>query len=171
MLTPLSLVDLLAIIPFYLPMLITLDLRFIRAIRLFRIFRLFKIARYAKALKTFRAVILKKKEQLISTLFIISVLIVVSSSILYTLEHEAQPEAFSSIPHSMWWAVVTLTTVGYGDIYPITPAGKFVAAIILIFSIGLFAVPAGILASGFTQEEISDLREEKVCPHCGKKIN
>ena len=90
---------------------------------------------------------------------------------MYFLEKDAQPKVFSSIPAAMWWGVVTLTTVGYGDLYPVTSIGKVLGAVIAILGIGMFALPAGILASGFT-EELDKLRNQKTetCPHCGKNI-
>lgn len=168
--TPLALVDIFAILPFYLPMLIPFDLRFIRAIRLIRIFRLFKMGRYSESIKLFDKVLRAKKEELFTALFAVFILLTISSSLLYYVEREAQPEVFSSIPAAMWWGVSTLTTVGDGDIYPITSLGKFLGAIISLLGIGLFALPAGILSSGFV-EEIRKRREgEKVCPHCGEKL-
>lgn len=168
--TPLALVDLMAILPFYLPMIFPIDLRFIRAVRLFRLFRLFKLGRYSNSLKTLGNVFKAKKEELIITIFAVSILLVFTSSLIYFVEREAQPQAFSSIPSAMWWGVATLTTVGYGDIYPITPIGKFFGAIIAILGIGMFALPAGILASGFA-EEMQRRRKRRICPHCGKDID
>ena len=168
-LTPLALVDLFAILPFYIPMIIPLDLRFLRAIRLVRLFRLFKLGRYSEALKLFGRVLKAKKEELYITVFIVFLLLIIASSLLYFVEHEAQPNKFSSIPASMWWGVATLTTVGYGDTCPITPMGKFFASIISLLGIGLFALPAGILSSGFV-EEIRKKRTKIICPYCGGKI-
>lgn len=167
--TPMALMDLLAILPFYLPLLITFDLRFIRLIRLLRIFRLFKLGRYSSAYTLIKHVILAKKEYLIITLVFGSSLLISSSCIIYFAEHEAQPQVFSSIPAAMWWGIVTLTTVGYGDAYPITPLGKFLSGIIALLGIGLFALPAGILASGFS-DEIQKQQCKTICPHCGKDI-
>jgi len=150
--TPLAIIDLIAILPFYLPMLISIDLRFIRALRLTRIFRLFKLARYSEAIKLFGKVIKNKKEELYITAFVIFILLIISSSLLYCVECEAQPNVFSSIPAAMWWGVSTLTTVGYGDIYPITPLGKILGAVISLLGIGLFALPAGLLSAGFIEE-------------------
>ncbi len=90
---------------------------------------------------------------------------------MYHFENAAQPEAFSSIPAAMWWGVATLTTVGYGDIYPITPIGKIIGAIIAILGIGMFALPAGILGSGFVEEMQKRKTKQRVCPHCGKSID
>lgn len=169
-LTPLLLVDLLAILPFYLPMIIPFDLRFLRTLRLLRIFRMLKIGRYSESLRMFGNIFKAKKEELAITIFVILILLVISSSLMYYVENNVQPQVFSSIPETMWWAVITLTTVGYGDIYPITPVGKFLGAIIAILGIGIFALPAGILASGFI-EEIQKNKQKRVCPHCGKSIN
>lgn len=168
--TPLLLVDLFAVLPFYLPMLIPFDLRFLRAIRLIRLFRLFKMGRYSESMKLFGKVLKAKKEELFIAVFAVFILLIISSSLLYYVEHDAQPEAFSSIPAAMWWGVATLTTVGYGDVYPITSLGKFLGAIISLLGIGLFALPTGILSAGFV-EEIRKRRESvRICPHCGNKL-
>jgi len=168
--TPLALVDLLAILPFFLPMLIPLDLRFLRALRLFRLFRLLKMARYSQALRILGGTVRHKKEELLIAVFVILILLVIASTLMYSAENDAQPEAFSSIPATMWWGVATLTTVGYGDIYPVTVVGRFLVAIIAILGIGMFALPAGILGSGFI-EEIQKTRGERItCPHCGKDV-
>lgn len=167
---PMSLIDLLAILPFYLPMIIPMDPRFFRALRLFRLFRLFKMGRYSESLQTLGNVLKAKKEEIAVTFFVISLLLVFASSTVYYVEHDAQPEAFSSIPAAMWWGVAALTTVGYGDVYPITPLGKFLGAVIALLGIGLFALPAGILASGFA-EEIQKKSKRRICPHCGKEID
>ncbi|MGB8953401.1 MAG: ion transporter [Candidatus Aminicenantales bacterium] len=143
--TPLAVIDFLAILPFYLPMFIPFDLRFLRALRLFRILRLFKMGRYSIALKTVGNVFSAKRGELLITVFIIGILLILSSSLIYYAERDAQPESFSSIPASVWWSVVTLTTVGYGDVYPMTSTGKLFGAVISFLGIGLFALPAGIL--------------------------
>lgn len=169
-LTPMALVDLLSIAPFYLPMITDLDLRFLRAIRLSRIFRLFKIGRYSNAYTLIKHVIILKKEYLVITIIFGSTLLIVASSLMYFIEHDAQPQVFSSIPATMWWGIITLTTVGYGDTFPITPLGKFLSGLLALLGIGLFALPAGILASGFS-EEIQKQKCEPLCPHCGKNIN
>ena len=173
MVTPLALIDLMAVLPFYLPFVFA-DLRIMRAMRLFRLFRVLKLARYSDSLKTFVDVLRLKKEGLLLMFFAIMILLVVSSSLMYDVEHEAQPDAFSSIPAAMWWGIVTLATVGYGDVYPVTPWGKFIGSIVVILGIGLFALPTGVLASGFA--EVLALRKEDhknaemVCPHCGRLI-
>lgn len=170
LLTPMALVDLLSIAPFYLPMITDLDLRFLRAIRLSRIFRLFKIGRYSNAYTLIKHVIILKKEYLVITIIFGATLLIVASSLMYFIEHDAQPQVFSSIPATMWWGIITLTTVGYGDTFPITPLGKFLSGLLALLGIGLFALPAGILASGFS-EEIQKQKCEPLCPHCGNNIN
>lgn len=173
MVTPLALVDIVAVLPFYLPFIFA-DLRFMRAMRLFRLFRVLKLARYSESLQTFVDVLRLKKEELLLMLFAIMILLVVSSSLMYEAENAAQPDAFASIPAAMWWGIVTLATVGYGDVYPITPWGKFIGSIVVLLGIGLFALPTGVLASGFA-EVLAKRKEEKKmqkfrCPHCGRYI-
>jgi voltage-gated potassium channel len=169
-LEPLALVDLFAFLPFYIPFVIPFDLRFIRVVRLFRLFRLFKLSRYTNADRLIVNVFKSKKEELIISLIVIMILLISSSTLMYMIENSAQPEVFSSIPASLWWGVATLTTVGYGDVYPITALGKFLGAIISILGIGMFALPAGILASGFAQEIQKKHKKEITCPKCGAVI-
>lgn len=164
-----SLIDLIAILPSYLPLL-GFDLRAVRLLRLFRMVRFFKIGRYTKASVAIRKVFLSKKEELILSLLITFFLVIIASCLMYFTENEAQPDKFSSIPETMWWSVATLTTVGYGDVYPITGLGKTLAACIAVLGIGMFALPAGILASGFS-EEIKQVKSKTLCPHCGLDLN
>ncbi|MEO6861085.1 MAG: ion transporter [Microcoleus sp.] len=159
-LTPLSLIDLISILPFY-ALLLFPNLSFVNLIRLLRLLRLLKMSRYSESVRTLGAVLYAKKEELIATAFAVFILLIFASSIMYFVEHEAHPEAFGSIPDAMWWGVVTLTTVGYGDIYPITPVGKFLGAILAFLGIGIFALPAGIIASGFS-EEVQNKKQEKI---------
>jgi voltage-gated potassium channel len=172
--TPLAIIDLMVVLPFYLPLLFP-DLRFMRALRLFRLFRVLKLARYSSSLQTFADVLKLKKEELLLMLFAITILLVVSSSLMYDAEHEAQPDAFASIPAAMWWGIVTLATVGYGDVYPVTPWGKLIGSIVVILGIGLFALPTGVLASGFAEVLAKRKEEQKmermICPHCGRCID
>lgn len=168
--TPMALIDLWAILPFYLPMLIPIDLRFLRAMRLLRIMRIFKIGRYSTAVAILSAVIRRKKEELSITLATLIILLIMASSLMYLIEKNAQPEAFSSIPAAMWWGIVTLSTVGYGDVYPVTVLGKMLGMVIAILGIGMFALPAGILGSGFVEEIQSRQKPKTICPHCGKEI-
>lgn len=167
-LQPMQLIDLVSILPFYLPF-VGLDLRFIRAVRLFRLFRLLKMGHYSRSMTTLVNVIKSKKEELSITLFAGFILLIIASSLMFLVEHAAQPDAFRSIPDAMWWGAVTLTTVGYGDIYPKTLIGKILGAGIALMGIGLFALPAGIVASGFASE--IQKKEKVICPHCGKEIS
>jgi len=163
-----ALIDLLAILPFYLTFL-TLDLRFMRALRLFRIVRVAKVGRYMSAFSLFGRVLRSRKEELILSTGVMLILLLLSSCLMYYAENEAQPEQFPNIPSAMWWAVATLTTVGYGDVYPVTALGRLLGAFTAILGIGLFALPTGILGSGFV-EEIQARRTPPVCPHCGKPL-
>lgn len=165
-----GLIDLVAILPFYIPVFIGFDFRFLRILRLVRFIRLFKLSRYLNASKVIAKVFESKKEELVLSLIITIFLIIVASSLMYFAEHDAQPDKFSSIPETMWWSVATLTTVGYGDVYPITTLGKTMTAFVSILGIGLFALPAGILASGFSDEFKNLKKESKKCPHCGEDL-
>ena len=163
--SPYMLVDLLAILPFFVGVFV--DLRFLRAMRLIRFLRLLKLARYSESLRLFFRAFRIKRNQLFITLNIGVVLLFIASNLMYFAERNAQPEVFSSIPAALWWGVVTLTTVGYGDVHPVTPFGKLVGAMIAVLGIGLFALPASILASGF----IEAVRENTVrCPYCEEEI-
>lgn len=169
MLRPLALIDLLAIAPFFIPA-AAFDLRFLRAMRLFRLVRLLKAGRYITALGLFRRVMREKREELVLSLALMAVLLIVSSSVMYYAENGAQPDKFSSIPASMWWAVATLTTVGYGDVIPQTEVGRLAAGLISIVGIGLFALPTAILGAGFV-EAVQARREPAACPHCGGPLH
>lgn len=165
-----ALIDLFAILPFYLPMLIPFDLRVLRTLRLTRLLRLFKVNRYSKAMSLIGKVMKDKKEELLATIFLMCFLILISSTLMHHFESEVQPDAFPNIVASFWWAVATLTTVGYGDIYPITWMGKLLAAIIAILGIGLVALPTGIISSGFMDELTKGKADNARCPHCGKEM-
>lgn len=167
--TPMMLVDLAAILPFFLPFVVT-DTRFIRIIRLLRLFRLFKLARYSEPMQTLGDVFKAKAGDLAVAFFILFIVLIFASSLMYHAEHEAQPEAFSSIPTSMWWGIVTLTTIGYGDVYPVTVAGKFIAAGVAVLGIAVYAIPTGIMASAFTEELRKKRQKPRKCPHCGKEL-
>ena len=165
-----AIVDILAILPFYLPMFLPIDLRIVRALRFFRLLRFLKLSRYSESMRIFGKVLRSERAELMVALFVAGVLLVLGSSFLYLVEHQAQPDKFSSIPAAMWWGVATLTTVGYGDVAPITPLGRFLGAIVAVMGIGMFALPAGILASGFAREMGKRRDEPAVCPHCGEPI-
>ena len=144
-----GLVDLFAILPFYLAG--GLDLRSLRACRLLRLFHLFKLIRYSRAVRRFHRALLLAKEELI--LFFSTTLIVLflAATGIYFFEHEAQPEAFASVFHSLWWAVATLTTVGYGDVYPLTAGGKLFTFVVLMVGLALVALPSGLIASALSE--------------------
>lgn len=146
---PSAIIDFIAIFPAFVNFFVPIDLRMLIVLRLLR---LFKITRYFVALRILLTVILREKESFKAVLFILVILIILAASGIYLVENKAQPTHFGSIPASMWWAVVTLTTVGYGDVTPITTAGKILGAMITVLGVGLAALPAGILASGLANE-------------------
>jgi voltage-gated potassium channel len=149
MTTPMAIIDLLAILPFFLAFFVTVDLRFLRV---FRLLRLLKLTRYSPALATVGKVFAAQRRPLMAGLMIMMTLLVFGGSVSYLLERDAQPETFGSIPDAIWWAMATLTTVGYGDVTPVTPAGKIFGGVLMIMGIAMYALPAGILATGFAQE-------------------
>ena len=166
MFQPLSAIDLLAILPYYLFVFFP-NLVFVRKIHLLRLARLLKIGRYSSSMRTLGKVISSKRQDLLSATFTVFTLLMISASLVYFAEHASQPELFPNIPASMWWSVVTLTSVGYGDVYPITAMGKLLGGVISVLGLGLVALPTGILASGFA-EEVQHKRSNRSCPHCGK---
>ncbi len=147
--TPLALIDIVAILPFYLAFILAVDLRFMRV---FRLLRLLKLTRYSAALQMLGAAVYGQRRALGAALVIIATLLVFASSVIYLLEKDAQPDVFASIPQAMWWGLATLTTVGYGDVTPVSVAGKVFGGFIMILGIGMFALPAGILATAFGNE-------------------
>lgn len=175
--SPMALVDLLAILPFFLPFIST-DLLFLRMMRLFRLSRLlrvFKLGRYVDALAVIGKVIRSSAPQLIISIALCGFVMLFSSIVMYTVENPVQPEQFPNIIASLWWAICTLTTVGYGDVYPITPLGRFFAAVISVVGIGIVAIPTGIISAGFTSviEQRSTREQDKklYCPYCGHKLD
>jgi len=169
-----ALVDLAAILPFYLPMLFPFDLRFLRILRVTRIMRILKVHRYTESLQMIARVLKSRAQDLIVTVFITSLLLLLASSVMYYLENEAQPSQFPNIVASFWWAIATLTTVGYGDVYPVTVGGKIISGIIAVLGIGLVALPTGIISSGFL-DELQRKRSKRIvpvvsCPHCGRAL-
>jgi len=168
--TPLAVIDLQAILPFNLPALMPIDLRFLRAFRLVRIFRMFKLTRYSESLRLVGRVVRNTRRELLTTVFMGGILMVLAASLMYFTERQFQPDVFSSIPAAMWWAVATLTTVGYGDIFPVTILGKILAAAMAFLGIGMFALPTGIISSEFMREVSRRRNEVRTCPHCGKEI-
>lgn len=144
-----GIIDILAILPFYITL--GIDLRSIRVFRVFRIFRIFKLMRYNKALNHFKDAAKEAKEEIILFLLVTLILLYLAAVGIYFFENEAQPDKFSSIFHSLWWAISTLTTVGYGDVYPITLGGKIFTFFLLIIGLGIVTVPAGIVASALSK--------------------
>lgn len=149
-----GLIDLISILPFYLKQFIAIDGRFFRILRLFRLTRIFKLGRESKSLKLFIKALTSVRNELKFTLFLSILTILFSASAIYFLENEAQPEVFSSITASVWWATVSLATVGYGDVIPITVGGKVFASIISLVGIGVVAIPTGIISAAFVEEII-----------------
>lgn len=178
-LTPIALFDFLAILPFYIFLIddlivaynLPIEAKLIRAIRFLWIFRILKLSRYNNSLSILKKVIQKKKEDLIISYVLLFLILYISSVLMFYIENAAQPDIFSSIPHAMWWGVATLTTIGYGDIVPITLVGKIISGLIAIVGIGFVGLPTGILASGFI-EQYQKRKQAKVmiCPHCQKEI-
>jgi voltage-gated potassium channel len=167
--TPMALVDLTVVLPMWIPGWDS-DLRMLRILRLLRFLRALKMARYSRSLQTLGRVLAAKRAELAVTAFAGGVLLTLASTGIFLLEHEAQPEQFPHIPAALWWGVVTLTTVGYGDVYPVTPLGKLLASCIAVLGIGLFALPAGILAGGFNEELQRKQAVAGTCPHCGEPL-
>lgn len=149
-----GLIDLIAIVPFYLAL--GVDLRGLRAFRFFRLFRILKLARYNRAMDRFRRAMIDVKEEIVIFMIATVLLIYLAAVGIYYFENPAQPEVFRSIPHSLWWAVSTLTTVGYGDVFPITSGGKAFTFIILMLGLGTVAIPAGLVASALAKVRRQD---------------
>ncbi len=166
---PMLIIDFLAIAPFYLTWLgVGVDLRFLRALRLLRLLRMLKLVRYSDTMKAFGIAFQRKRDELVVALTGNLILLLLASSLMYFAEHQAQPDAFGSIPEAMWWGIATLTTVGYGDVTPVTSTGQLLGGIVAVLGIGMFALPASILASGFMQEATN---ETITCPECGHAFN
>ena len=147
--SPMALVDLIAVLPFYLGIIFNIDARILRVLRLFRIF---KLSRHFSAMSVLLTVIRTELPTLVSAIFIMLVMVVLASAGMFLVERDVQPETFGTIPRAMWWATITLTTVGYGDVIPVTAAGKVLGIFITILGVGMAALPAGIIASGFNRE-------------------
>jgi voltage-gated potassium channel len=170
LITPMALVDLASILPYYIPLVLPLDLRFLRALRLLRVLRLLKAHRYSRSLQLIAKVLRDKKEELVATVFVTGLLIFVAAALMYNLEGGVQPDKFPDMIATLWWAISTLTTIGYGDVYPVTAWGRFLSGVIAVLGIGMVALPAGVLSSGFIHE-LSTRRAHRTCPHCGKPLD
>ena len=168
-----ALIDLIAILPWYLGAISGgFDLRILRVFRLVRILRLFRLTAYTKSAQMIFNVFKSRSNELLLSFIMVIFLIIIASCLLYFAEHSVQPDSFSSIPATLWWAVVTLTTAGYGDMVPHTTIGKILSGIIMLTGVALFALPAGLITAGFL-EEIKFIRKYKghSCPHCGKPLD
>jgi len=156
-----GIIDFLAVLPFYL--MTSIDLRSLRAFRIFRIFRAFKLIRYNNALNRFNIAARIVKEEIILFLMVTAIFLFLASAGIYYFENDAQPEFFSSVFHSGWWSIVTLTTVGYGDVYPVTLGGKLFTFMILMIGVGIVTIPAGLVASALTKaREMEEAAHNKI---------
>lgn len=151
-----ALIDLFAILPFYIPFIIKVDLRVLRMLRLIRLSRIIKVNRYTKALYKVLDVVRKKSSELISAIFMLSLLMLISSILIYYIESPAQPEVYTNALSGLWWSIAIFTSVWLGDIYPITTAGKILCGLMAIFGVAIIAVPTGIISSGFVEDSSDD---------------
>ena len=142
-------VDLLSIQPFYLAL--GVDLRSLRAFRLLRLFRILKLARYSAAVQRFHRALLIAREEIVLFSFVTGILLFLAAVGISYFERDAQPDVYCSVFHSLWWAVATLTTVGYGDIYPLTAGGKTFTFVVLLVGLGIVSIPAGLVAAALTK--------------------
>ena len=168
---PLMLADGVAVLSFFILLLLpsTMDLGTLRALRL--VSRLALLARYSSGLQALSSALAARRSELLGVVSVVGALLVLASTLMFYIERSAQPEEFSSIPETMWWSIITVTTVGYGDVAPITPGGRLLAGIIALLGIGIFALPAGILGSGF-MEQVARRRNPSIsaCPRCGLEL-
>ena len=172
MLQPMAIVDLVAILPFYLQVFLPgMDLRFVRVLRLFRIFRIFRAGGLAAGVGILATVLRTRRSELIATFTIMILFVTLSANVIYLAEHRAQPDRFASVPDAMWWAVVTITTIGYGDLFPVTPVGRMLGGLLGFLGVVMIALPIGVLGSGFVEEverrKSAAAPLSPLCPHCG----
>ena len=172
MLSPGALIDLLAFLPTYFHAFVNFDLRMLRLLRFFRFFRLFRLTAYTKSAQMIFNVFRSRINELLLSFTMVLFLIIIASCLLFFAEHNAQPESFSSVPATIWWAVVTLTTTGYGDMTPHTTIGRILAGTIMLTGVALFALPAGIITVGFLEEfRFAKKFKGHKCPHCGMPLD
>ena len=173
MMRPLMISDAVAVFSFFIILAVPPDsgvnLGALRALRL--ISRTARLARYSPGMQALTLAVSSRRNELLAVVSVVGALLILASSLMYYVEQAAQPDKFSSIPATMWWGIITVTTVGYGDVAPVTPLGRFLAGVISLLGIGIFALPAGILGSGF-MEQVGRRRygTARTCPHCGKEI-
>jgi voltage-gated potassium channel len=158
---PLALLDLLAIVTWWTPW----DLRFLRVVRLVRLLRVFHLYEFEAALERLSESLQRRKELLLVSVVLMGVFVYIASSLLYHLEHARQPELFSSIPATFWWATVTFNTIGYGDMVPLTSLGRLFAALVSVFGVGIFALPTAIVIAAIIESSASGTAY--VCHACG----
>lgn len=185
MVTFTAIIDLVSLLPSYISV-ISANFMVLRMLRVLRLLRAFKLNRYTHALRDIADVFKKKASQLISSMLVVAFLMLISAVLMYDAEHEAQPEVFENAFSGLWWAIVTVTTVGYGDVHPITVIGRVMGSIIAILGIALIAVPTGIITAGFSEQITHKAAEEadksaaepkvsedekKFCPYCGHKLD
>jgi len=167
--SPMAIVDLVAILPFWMPMFLPDTVLGVRALRLVRLLRILKLNRYFNAMQKIGDVIVSKKKELIGSMFFVGILMMLASLLMYSVEHDAQPRVFRNAFSGLWWAVATLTTVGYGDIYPVTILGRVLGACIAFSGIAALAIPTGIITSGLTERLAHDkMVDEELSRQRGK---
>lgn len=174
MFSPMAIVDLVAILPYWLPMIFPGSVFGLRALRLVRILRIFKLNRYFDAVTSIAEVLRAKRRELLGSIFFVFLLMLISSLLIYAAEHDAQPNVFRNAFSGLWWAVATLTTVGYGDLYPVTVVGRLLGALIALLGVAAVAIPTGIISSGLMERFDRKKNPRQValsrCPHCGKEL-
>ena len=173
MIRPLMMADALAVLSFFIILAVPpnsdLNLGALRALRL--VGRIARLARYSPGLRALTMAIAARRNELLAVVSVVGVLLVVASSLMFYAERGAQPDKFTSIPASMWWSIITVTTVGYGDVAPVTPLGRLLAGVIALLGIGIFALPAGILGSSFMEQVGRRYTEVRTCPNCGHEFH
>jgi voltage-gated potassium channel len=162
-----GLIDLAAVLPGFVSF---IDLRVFRSVRLLRLVRIFKFGRYSRSMRTLGLVFKERLPDLIAALLLLGVLLIIASTLMFYAEHDAQPAIFPHITSALWWGVETLSTLGYGDAIPITPLGRVLGSIVAVFGVGLFALPAGIVASGYSEIRAREAKAPDTCPHCQKSL-
>jgi voltage-gated potassium channel len=162
MLSPMALIDLAVI----LPSLVAIPFIDLRSLRLIRLLRLFRIRRYSKAMTTLWLVVRAKRGELSIVGVLVGMMLVIVATLIYYAEKDAKAGQFLSIPDSLWWTIVTLTTIGYGDVVPMTTAGRIIGGCAALMGVGIITLPAGILATGF----IERIKHHRQCPHCGHEL-
>jgi len=158
---PLAITDLLAILPFYVPFVLPFDLVFLRILRLFRLFRVFKLARYSNSLDILERVIYRQREYIILTLVVQFIFLLLAAGTMYTIEHEAQPMQFDNIYSALEWSIMLITGIGPGNVYPITPLGKFVGGVLAFLGFAIGALPVGVIVWGFENEMAHEKSEDR----------